>query len=348
MDTVFKYNTIAYGLGFPFGSLNDPKGKEGLHHFVEHLIFESKENSEYLQKFQDEGIIYNGATSFEFMLFYTQSIRDKSHLSQQFFEKLLKKFSISEEKFLIERKIISEEISHYLDDKFEFMLAKMLNPKDATVPILGSVKSLNNISLSDIYDVINRLSASAVSVNSDQQFKATQSIGGIDFVSKISYDSDIYLMRDDRITIGTAGYTLKITFEKIDALLMSLSQFLPSIIQKLRSKGLIYSAKIQQINTHSHYALFFQVLIDERHLGETRDTVSQLIKTYAFDFENTEVLMQKSNIQFQLKNDTPIGAMKTVFSSNIQYSNPSPSMTATISLVEGVLVNNGSHVHIKQ
>jgi predicted Zn-dependent peptidase len=345
--TNYKYATIANGLGFSFGALNDPIGKEGLHHFVEHLIFESNQNLKYLKKFQNEGIIYNGATSFEFILFYTQSLREKDSLSKQFFEHFLDNVALDENKVSVEKKIVSEEIKHYLDDKFEFMIAKMLSSKNDTVPILGSLSSLNNIALTDVYDVIYKMKNNAIVVNSDQNIQETELIENKIFSPIITYDPMLYIIHNNEIALGSIGYTLKITFSKNDALLLSLSQFLPTITKKLRSQGLVYSAKIQQINSSSNYILFFQILSDENNLEKIRSTVSQLLRNYKFDFQSITSLMQKNDVQFKLKNDNPIGAMKSVFASKLENPHSKSTNKAMVSWSEGILINDGSNLYIE-
>lgn len=343
----YKYATISNGLGFSFGSLNDPIGKEGLHHFVEHLIFESSQNLKYLKKFQNEGIIYNGATSFEFILFYTQSLREKDSLSKNFFEQFLDNVELDENKFSVEKKIISEEIKHYLDDKFEFMIAKMSESKNNTVPILGSLDSLNSITLTDIYDAINKMKNNAIVVDSDQNVQETKLSENKLFSPTINHNPVLSIIHNNIITMGTIGYTLKVTFSKNDSLLLSLSQFLPTITKKLRSLGLVYSAKIQQINSISSYILFFQILSDEKNLEKIRFTVSQLLLNYTFDFQSITALMRKNDVKFKLKNDNPIGAMKSVFASKLENAHSNSTKEAIVSWSEGILINDGSNLYVE-
>ncbi|MCT3070254.1 insulinase family protein [Leuconostoc citreum] len=345
--TNYKYATIANGLGFSFGALDDPIGKEGLHHFVEHLIFESNQNLKYLKKFQNEGVIYNGATSFEFILFYTQSLREKDSLSKKFFEQFLDNVELDGNKFSVEKKIVSEEIKHYLDDKFEFMIAKMLDSKNNTVPILGSVNSLNNIALTDIYDAIDKMKNNAIVVNSDQNVQEEKLIENKLYSPTINYDPVLYIIRNNIVTIGNIGYTLKVIFSKNDALLLSLSQFLPTITKKLRAQGLVYSANIQQINSTSKYILFFQILSDEQNLEKIRFTVSQLFRNYTFDFQSITTLMRKNEVKFKLKNDNPIGAMKSVFASKLENTHSNSTKEAIVSWSEGILINDGSNLYVE-
>lgn len=158
-----SYKSSALGLWVKFGSKNDPIYKEGLHHFIEHLVFRDinvKIRQEILNK---TGITYNAFTSHEIMAFIGTSIHsDEQHLF--YFLNSIKKCSleITDKDFETERSIILKEIEYYETQPYELLKILCLksilginNP--LSHPIYGTKNSILNINKQDIIKQLSNI-----------------------------------------------------------------------------------------------------------------------------------------------------------------------------------------------
>lgn len=74
--------------------------------------------------------------------------------------------------------------------------------------------------------------------------------------------------------------------------------------------------------------------------------MSQLLRNYTFDFQSITALMRKNDVKFKLKNDNPIGAMKSVFASKLENTHSNSTNEAkAVSWSEGILINDGSNLY---
>lgn len=156
--------TDAVGLVLPFGCLDDPI--KGLNHFVEHLLFNSKTAKEFLEIFDSKGILYNGVTSYEYILFYCQGLKSDRQLMIDFCESLLSNFEITDEEFEKEKNIVLSEIDYYSENKIEVISNMLVGNKDSH-PILGSKESVSSITKLDIINYFKDIISEFAVVNSE-------------------------------------------------------------------------------------------------------------------------------------------------------------------------------------
>lgn len=95
--------TIAVGLVLPFGYLDD--SIKGISHFAEHLLFNSNLVKQFLKTFDEKGILYNGITSYDYILFYCQGLKSDRQLMVDFCKSILLNFEITEEEFEREKRL---------------------------------------------------------------------------------------------------------------------------------------------------------------------------------------------------------------------------------------------------
>lgn len=141
------------------GSKDDPSGKSGLAHFVEHLVFnnhDSMENEKIFDFFEENGGHVEAHTSihktqFDFSVPSNPSIFQNAI---EIFSNLLLNDKIGNN-FEKERNIINQEINErFPDNQMEFSYKKNKfvlqdTPLQNLKPILGFVEEFNNISLED-------------------------------------------------------------------------------------------------------------------------------------------------------------------------------------------------------
>lgn len=164
--------TIAVGLVLPFGFLDDPI--KGMHHFVEHLLFNSKVAKDFLKIFDEKGILYNGVTSYEYILFYCQGLKNDRQLMIDFCKSILSGFEITEEEFQREKKIVLSEIEYYLQNKIE-AVSNILVGNRNSLAILGSKESVSTITRLNIIDYVNSIKENYALVDSNGEIVTANS-----------------------------------------------------------------------------------------------------------------------------------------------------------------------------
>jgi len=139
------------------GSTNDPKGLEGISHFLEHIKFEDTltKKKSYLEDADTIGALLNAYTSFEETSYYIEC-------DEEFYEKsihillnivFITDFSkITAKKIDEERKIILQEKSLYEYDGIDTSFVGLMLDDDNkyTRPVIGTSEGLNNITKRDL------------------------------------------------------------------------------------------------------------------------------------------------------------------------------------------------------
>lgn len=139
------------------GSRQDFESKDGLAHFVEHILFRRNaefNNAQLAREFEKTGTIYNAFTEQELTCFYLKGLNEKF---QDVFN-LISKFFVcpvfDKKDFEKEKRIIVEEIRSYEDDPEEYILDignELIFPNHPLGRLItGTTKSLKNITLDDI------------------------------------------------------------------------------------------------------------------------------------------------------------------------------------------------------
>ncbi len=139
------------------GSRQDFEQKDGLAHFVEHILFRRNaefNNSQLAREFEKTGTIYNAFTEQELTCFYLKGLNEK--FVDVF--NLISKFFIcpifDKKDFEKEKRIILEEIRSYEDDPEEYILDignELIFPNHPLGRLItGTTQSLMNITLDDI------------------------------------------------------------------------------------------------------------------------------------------------------------------------------------------------------
>ncbi len=93
------------------GSRDDPKGKEGLSHLLEHLFFRGKGCREKFKEELDKiGAVYNAETSWEWTTFHFVVPRKNAEKLMKTIECKLRNPYFSQEEFQVERRVVINEM----------------------------------------------------------------------------------------------------------------------------------------------------------------------------------------------------------------------------------------------
>jgi predicted Zn-dependent peptidase len=123
------FRGVALGLWIKAGSREDPPGKEGLAHFVEHMTFKGTKRRSALELAQSIDALgghLNAATTAEYTFYYTEVLSTHVQEALEILYELVTMPRFSPEDLPRERVVISEEIRTAEDD-----------PEDVAFRLLG-------------------------------------------------------------------------------------------------------------------------------------------------------------------------------------------------------------------
>ena len=143
------------------GSRDEPEEKEGLAHFIEHLLFketERRNTNQILNRLELVGADLNAYTTKEYTCIHASFLKPHLERTIDLFEDILFHSTFPQEELEKERGVILDEIASYLDqpeeavqDDFEELLFKG-HPLGKN--ILGTTESVSKLSQADIREFI--------------------------------------------------------------------------------------------------------------------------------------------------------------------------------------------------
>lgn len=158
------FRGVALGLWVKAGGREDPPGREGLAHFVEHMTFKGTTRRTALalaQSIDALGGHLNAATTAEYTFFYTEVL--SAHLPEawEILVELVTSPRFAPEDLVRERVVIAEEIRSAEDDPEDtaFRLLGELLWKDGHPlgkPVIGRLDSVSRIELEDLWGFFGR------------------------------------------------------------------------------------------------------------------------------------------------------------------------------------------------
>lgn len=144
------------------GSRDEPEGKEGLAHFIEHLLFkrtEKRSTSQILNRLELVGADLNAYTTKEHTCIHASFLKPYLERSLDLFEDIVFHSVFPEDEMLKEKEVILDEISSYQDqpdeainDDFEELL---FDGHPLGKNILGTPASVKSFTQTDIFDFIH-------------------------------------------------------------------------------------------------------------------------------------------------------------------------------------------------
>ncbi|HCP09054.1 MAG TPA: hypothetical protein DIT25_04645 [Candidatus Moranbacteria bacterium] len=149
---------------FNAGSRFDPKGKEGLAHFFEHLLMTKtkkfKDRMKRLESLESNGISYNAFTSRQACHYYQFQMAEKTYDSLEIFLEGLNASVIDEKMFESEKEIIIDEASRSNESpesRIWFLGTEALfQGSSLGQNFFGTEKSIKAISIGDMIEFKNK------------------------------------------------------------------------------------------------------------------------------------------------------------------------------------------------
>lgn len=138
------------------GSRNDPEGKEGLAHFVEHTVFKGtskRKGWQVASRMEDIGGYLNAYTSKDYTKIYTKAPAGYDARAVELLTDIIADSRFPEAELEKEKDVVAEEIKSYLDSPVEVMYDEfdenIFQGNGLAHPILGSEESLRELTSAD-------------------------------------------------------------------------------------------------------------------------------------------------------------------------------------------------------
>ncbi len=156
-------DSVSLGLWTSTGSRNDPPGREGITHFVEHMLFKGTTKRSTLQiaeAIDDIGGHVNGVTDREGMCLYAATGVEQCEAALRLLFDLLLDSVSSEEDVAREREVVLQEIGHVQDAAEDWM--HELVPQTAWPDhalgraLMGSAESVGRVGCESLRDYLAR------------------------------------------------------------------------------------------------------------------------------------------------------------------------------------------------
>ena len=150
-------NSVSLGIWINVGSRHESPDKNGISHFLEHLIFKGTEKRTAAQIAMEMDAIggqFNAQTSYEYTFFYAKTLDYHVDLAMDLLSDIVHSFVIRDEEMEKERQVIFEEIKMVKDSPSsyiqELFMEKIFPDNHLGLSIAGSIDTVSRISRQDI------------------------------------------------------------------------------------------------------------------------------------------------------------------------------------------------------
>ena len=153
----FRADVVTHMLWYRVGSADEPKGKSGIAHFFEHLMFRGTENipsGEFSKTVARLGGQDNAFTSYDYTAYFQRIAKDKLGQMMQMEAERMQKLIIQPDIVAVERDVILEERSMRVDGRPSSLLAEQMRKRlhrgtAYEVPVIGWRKEIEQLNAED-------------------------------------------------------------------------------------------------------------------------------------------------------------------------------------------------------
>lgn len=150
--------TTTFQVWYKVGSIDEPEGKSGISHLLEHLMFRGSKNypgNVFSKIIQAHGGIDNAFTTKDYTVYYQKLSKDNLKISIDLESDRMENLLLLKEDFELEKKIVLEERrQRYEDDPenltLEEVIATAFRNHPYRKPVIGWTEDIESISLEDI------------------------------------------------------------------------------------------------------------------------------------------------------------------------------------------------------
>ncbi|MCK4422255.1 insulinase family protein [candidate division WOR-3 bacterium] len=323
------------GLNITIGSRNEDKNNMGICHFIEHSVFKGtkkRDEREISIAIESRGGELNASTSREWTSFYAHVLPEELSLAVDILSDLIANPLFDEDAIEKERHVIQQEIRGFYDSPdcllFYYVLGSTFGENHPlSSPILGTLESLNKITVVDIKDywqnnyTTDRMCVSAVGrVNHrelcEQLNKNFENRKGGRFKRKSARIKPKRFniiskpeLNHEYITLSAScfPYNDEERFPFLVALSILGMGMSSRLFQKLRQEmGLVY--EVSAFNEFFSDTGIFGIYLatDENKVAKSLDAIRDLLNGLTFTKEGVEVAKEriKGNIVISLEDNS--------------------------------------------
>ncbi len=145
--------SLCIGIWVMTGTRDEPKGAEGITHFLEHLVFKgTKTRSAFdiVRSLEELGGEINAFTTREYTCFHATVLKQDWKIALEVLTDIVTNMKLSKKDFDLERTVVLQEIGMADDDHeelaYDIFLSQFVGAHPLGRPILGTEKSLNTMS----------------------------------------------------------------------------------------------------------------------------------------------------------------------------------------------------------
>lgn len=322
-----KSRVTAIGEWIDSGAFYDGEKKNGIHHFLEHILFNVPKISRKFNELKRKGVMVNAFTSHEIMCFYAACIEENYEETLEFINSFFsERINLKEViNFENEKKIVLSEIA-YQNSKVEHLKNLLINQMFCETQnkfsILGDKESIESITIDDLqqlYDEIiynNKHFTTIVSNNEnigeiyDKSYDA-QNVSKVEF--KLNYN-DVNMFKTDLYKEDDyCYYGLSIFFEKEFRKEGKIySEFLKEkLLAEFREKrGIVYRIDMSSLNFYNGQVVFYIMKVKGSMVTHINETMKKIFldvdKDRIYDLKDVE---RKLNVKSCIKNDNRLSEM---------------------------------------
>lgn len=323
IDNNNKLNSIAMGCWIASGSFNDYQNKSGLHHFLEHLIFNIPYVKEKSNLLKEKGAVINAFTSQELMCFYVNCLEEHYDLALDFMESIIYSDLEFDENvnFDNEKKIIMREIEYHdkeIEQVKNRILKQIFYENKYSLSILGDINTISNIDLLDIKSLYKQI-----------QTNVDKFITIVGNVNNKKYNLNLTNMNDNKdISIEIKdNYFIDALETDSEYCYYGIAKFYPKkyrkegricsecikedLLNSIREvKGIVYRVNSTNMNFNFGMVSFWILKIHKKNIdfvkGETKKIVENIDFNYLEKLQKTKTKIITKNI---IKNDNTLSKM---------------------------------------
>ncbi|MEN2986296.1 MAG: pitrilysin family protein [Thermodesulfovibrionaceae bacterium] len=151
--------TVAtFQVWYKVGSIDEPEGKSGISHLLEHLMFRGSKNypgNVFSKIIQTHGGIDNAFTTKDYTVYFQKLSKDNLKISIDLESDRMENLLLLKEDFEVEKKIVMEERrQRYEDDPENLIIEEVISTAFRNhpyrKPVIGWMEEIESISLEDI------------------------------------------------------------------------------------------------------------------------------------------------------------------------------------------------------
>lgn len=158
VETLKGFPSVVANITIAAGSNNDPEGKEGVAHFLEHMTFKgtkTKTASQISTAFESVGSVINASTSNSFIKFYVKCIAEDTEFCFELLSDIYLNATLPDAEIEKERLVILQELAMVNDDPErcvnELHAKTVYGDSPLGKPIGGFAETVSAISKQDLF-----------------------------------------------------------------------------------------------------------------------------------------------------------------------------------------------------